>query len=619
MDRRRLVIVGAAGRDFHNFNLVYRGREEYEVVAFTATQIPNIEGRRYPAELAGHLYPAGIPIHPESKLEELVREHDVDEVVFSYSDVTHEHVMHIGSRVLAAGASYSLLSPHRTMLTSSRPVVAVCAVRTGSGKSQTTRHIAKLLRDDGKRVAVLRHPMPYGDLTKQAVQRFADYADLEAADATIEEREEYEPHIAEGNVVFAGIDYAAILDEAEQEADVILWDGGNNDTPFIKPNLHVVVVDPHRPGHELRYHPGETNLRMAHVCVVNKVDTAPPDGIEAVLDSIRKVNPGAKVVRAASPFLLEENGETIAGKRVLAIEDGPTLTRRDGVRSRSARRQGKRRRRARRSPAVRGRVDREDPGGVPARHRAAPGHGLRPQADGRAQGDDRALGRRPRADRDSDRPAARHRLRQAGTPRHLPPSGARRADPGRPARRARAHHREHRTSRRLTTVVALGGNALIRAGDRGTAAEQAARLRETADALAPLLREGNLVITHGNGPQVGNELLRQERSADEVPPLPLYLAVAQTQAEIGSMIETELGPAAGRPVACLLTHVVVEESDPAFGRPTKPIGPFYSAEQARALEEERGWQVVEEAGRGWRRVVPPPRRSRSSKPTRSAH
>ena len=320
------MIVGAAGRDFHNFNLVYRGREEYEVVAFTATQIPNIDGRRYPAELAGHLYPAGIPIHPEPKLEELVREHDVDEVVFSYSDVTHEHVMHIGSRVLAAGASYSLLSPHRTMLTSSKPVVAVCAVRTGSGKSQTTRHIAKLLRDDGKRVAVLRHPMPYGDLTKQAVQRFAEYADLDAADATIEEREEYEPHIAEGNVVFAGIDYAAILDEAEQEADVILWDGGNNDTPFIKPNLHVVVVDPHRAGHELRYHPGETNLRMAHVCVVNKVDTAPPEGVEAVLDSIRKVNPKAKIVLAASPFLLEENGETVAGKRVLAIEDGPTLT-----------------------------------------------------------------------------------------------------------------------------------------------------------------------------------------------------------------------------------------------------------------------------------------------------
>ena len=326
MDRRRVLIAGAAGRDFHNFNLVYRGRREYEVVAFTATQIPNIEGRLYPAELAGDLYPAGISIRPEKELERLVRDHAVDDVVFAYSDVTHEHVMHIASRALAAGASFRLLSPHETTLTSSKPVVAVCAVRTGSGKSQTTRHIAALLRDAGKQVAVLRHPMPYGDLTKQAVQRFADYADLDAADATIEEREEYEPHLAEGNIVFAGIDYAAILDRAEQEADVILWDGGNNDTPFIKPNLHVVVVDPHRAGHELRYHPGETNLRMAHVCVVNKIDTAPPEGVEAVIDSIRKHNPAAKIVRAASPFHVEENGLTIHGKRVLAIEDGPTLT-----------------------------------------------------------------------------------------------------------------------------------------------------------------------------------------------------------------------------------------------------------------------------------------------------
>ncbi len=326
MDRRRVLIAGAAGRDFHNFNLVYRGRSEYEVVAFTAAQIPNIDGRVYPAELAGQLYPQGIPIHPEAKLADLVREHEVDEVVFAYSDVTHEHVMHIGSRALAAGASFRLLSPHETMLTSSKPVVAICAVRTGSGKSQTTRHVAALLRRDGKRVAVLRHPMPYGDLTKQAVQRYADYADLDANDCTIEEREEFEPHLAEGNLVFAGIDYAAILDQAEQEADVIVWDGGNNDTPFVKPNLHVVVVDPHRPGHELRYHPGETNLRMAHVCVVNKVDTAPPEGIEAVIDSIRKHNPDAAIVRAASPFHVEENGLRIEGKRVLAIEDGPTLT-----------------------------------------------------------------------------------------------------------------------------------------------------------------------------------------------------------------------------------------------------------------------------------------------------
>jgi predicted GTPase len=324
--RRRVLIVGAAGRDFHNFNVVYRGRPEYDVVAFTATQIPNIDGRVYPGELAGELYPSGIAIHPEAKLEELIRDHQVEEVVFAYSDVTHEHVMHVASKALAAGAEFTLLPPDETMLTSSKPVVAICAVRTGSGKSQTTRHIAGLLRADGKRVAVLRHPMPYGDLTKQAVQRFADHADLDAADPTLEEREEYEPHIAEGNLVFAGIDYAAILDRAEQEADVIVWDGGNNDTPFIKPNVYVVVVDPHRPGHELRYHPGETNLRMANICVVNKVDSAPPEGVEAVVDSIRTHNPAAKIVLAASPFHVEENGLQIKGRRVLAIEDGPTLT-----------------------------------------------------------------------------------------------------------------------------------------------------------------------------------------------------------------------------------------------------------------------------------------------------
>src|SRR5687767_10874851 len=325
MTRTRVLIVGAAGRDFHNFNLVYRGRDEYEVVGFTATQIPNIDGRVYPAELAGKSYPDGIPIVPEADLERIVQEREVDEVVFAYSDVTHEHVMHLGSRALAAGANYRLLSPEATMLPSSKPVVAVCAVRTGSGKSQTTRHIARILHEGGKRVAVLRHPMPYGDLTQQIVQRFARYEDLDAADCTIEEREEYEPHLAEGNIVFAGIDYAAILEAAEAEADVILWDGGNNDTPFIRPDLHVCVVDPHRPGHELRYHPGETNLRLADACVVNKVDTAPEEGVEAVLASIREHNPAARIVLAASPFSLE-NGADLAGLRVLAVEDGPTLT-----------------------------------------------------------------------------------------------------------------------------------------------------------------------------------------------------------------------------------------------------------------------------------------------------
>jgi predicted GTPase len=326
MSRTRVLIAGAAGRDFHNFNLVYRDRPEYEVVAFTATQIPNIDERRYPPELAGSLYPDGIPILPESALEQLVREHEIDSVVFAYSDVTHEHVMHIGSRALAAGASFHLISPHDTMLASTKPSVAICAVRTGSGKSQTTRHVARLFRENGKRVAVLRHPMPYGDLAAQAVQRFERYEDLEAADATIEEREEYEPHIAEGNLVFAGIDYERILRAAEAEADVILWDGGNNDTPFVKPDVHIVVVDPHRAGHELRYHPGETNLRMADVCVVNKIDSASQEGIDAVLNSIHENTTNARVVLAASPFDVEGDAEEIRGKRVLAIEDGPTLT-----------------------------------------------------------------------------------------------------------------------------------------------------------------------------------------------------------------------------------------------------------------------------------------------------
>jgi predicted GTPase len=324
--RTRVLIAGAAGRDFHNFNVVFRGRDDVEVVAFTATQIPNIDGRIYPPELAGRGYERGIPIVPESELEGIVREHAVDEVVFAYSDVTHEHVMHVGSRALAAGAAYRLLAPRETMLVSRRPVVAVCAARTGSGKSQTTRYLAGLLRAAGNRVAVLRHPMPYGDLRRQAVQRFACYEDLDEHDCTIEEREEYEPHIAAGNLVFGGIDYEAILRQAESEADVILWDGGNNDTPFVRPRLHVVVVDPHRPGHELRYHPGETNLRMADVCVVNKVDSASPAAVNSLLESIHEHNPRTRIVLAASPFEVEGDAAAIAGKRVLAIEDGPTLT-----------------------------------------------------------------------------------------------------------------------------------------------------------------------------------------------------------------------------------------------------------------------------------------------------
>ena len=492
------------------------------------------------------------------------------------------------------------------MIASSKPVAAICAVRTaGSGKSQTTRRVAQLLREDGKRVAVLRHPMPYGDLTKQVVQRFERYEDLGAADCTIEEREEYEPHLAEGDLVFAGIDYAAILEAAEREADVIVWDGGDNDTPFIRPDVHIVVVDPHRPGHELRYHPGETNLRMANVCgTVNKVDSATQEGIDAVLGSIRTHNPDAQVVLADSPFHVEGDASQIAGKRVLAIEDGPTLT--HGEMTFGA---------AVLAAKANGAAELIDPrecavGSIAATfeeypHVGAllPAMGYGQKQRGRPPRDDRALRSRPRPDRHADRPPQPDRLRPAGTSDHVPPAGGR-CEPTladvlgqlRPDRRARSTRvtatslalaplgrrwrceasvgapdstsstdkrrarrivpsaasgvreagsagRERRPTRgaRVTLVVAFGGNAL----GSGTMAEQLTALRETCAAVAPLVREGQVVVTHGNGPQVGNELLRQERAADEVPPLPLYLAVAQTQAEIGAMIETELSGAVG--------------------------------------------------------------------------
>lgn len=323
----RVIIAGAAGRDFHDYNTVFRNDESHHVVAFTATQIPNIEGRLYPPALSGPLYPKGIPIHPESELTDLIRKHDVDEVVFSYSDVSHEYVMHLASRVLAAGAGFRLLGPHATMLKSTKPIISVCAVRTGSGKSQTSRKVLDILKDElgYQRVVAVRHPMPYGDLAAQAVQRFAGHADMDAAQCTIEEREEYEPYVDRGAVIFAGVDYEAILRKAEEEADVIIWDGGNNDLPFYKPDFHIVVVDPHRPGHELRYHPGEANLRMADAVVINKIDTADSAGINTVLSNIRAVNPSAVVVRGASPLSVEDP-DGIRGKRVLVIEDGPTLT-----------------------------------------------------------------------------------------------------------------------------------------------------------------------------------------------------------------------------------------------------------------------------------------------------
>jgi predicted GTPase len=321
----RIIIMGAAGRDFHNFNVVYRDRSQDEVVAFTATQIPNITGRRYPPELAGPRYPEGIPIHPEADLPRLIRELAAEEVVFAYSDVSHETVMHKASLVHAAGADFKLIGPRASMIEARVPVVSVCAVRTGSGKSQTTRKVVKLLREKGRRVVAIRHPMPYGDLVAQRVQRFAAMEDLDRHKCTIEEREEYEPHIAAGGVIYAGVDYGAILAEAEKEADVVVWDGGNNDFPFYSADLEIVVADPHRPGHEVTYHPGETNLRRAHVVVINKVDTADAQGVARVRASIRELNPGALVVDAASPISVEDPA-AIRGKRVLAIEDGPTLT-----------------------------------------------------------------------------------------------------------------------------------------------------------------------------------------------------------------------------------------------------------------------------------------------------
>jgi predicted GTPase len=321
----RVVIVGAAGRDFHDFNVVYRDDPRFQVVAFTAAQIPDIAGRRYPPTLAGARYPDGIPIVPEAALEELCRRRGVGLVAFAYSDVPHAHVMHVASRALAVGADFTLLGPDRTMLRASVPVIAVSAVRTGCGKSQTARWIARRLRDRGLRVAVIRHPMPYGDLERQAVQRFAARVDLDTARCTVEEREEYEPHLAAGNVVYAGVDYARIVQLAQAEADVIVWDGGNNDFPFIRPDLHLVLVDPLRPGHETSHHPGEAVLRMADVVVIAKTNAAAPADVERVADAARRVNPGAVVVRAASPIRLDHPA-AVRGKRVVVVEDGPTTT-----------------------------------------------------------------------------------------------------------------------------------------------------------------------------------------------------------------------------------------------------------------------------------------------------
>lgn len=321
----RVVILGAAGRDFHNFNVIYRNNPDVEVVAFTAAQIPDIAGRKYPPSLAGKLYPKGIPILPEDELEEIIVKYEVDECVLSYSDLSYETVMHLGSRVMSAGAKFSMFGSYPTMIKSRKPVISVTAVRTGCGKSQTTRAIVKALLEAKKRVVSIRHPMPYGDLEKQKVQRFAKLEDLKKHNCTIEEIEEYEPHIAMGSVIYAGVDYEAILKEAEREAEIIVWDGGNNDMPFYKPNLSFVVADPLRPGHEISYYPGEVNLRMADVVVINKVDSAYPEDVEEVMENVRAYNPKAKIIIAASAIMVE-NPDLIYNKSVLVIEDGPTLT-----------------------------------------------------------------------------------------------------------------------------------------------------------------------------------------------------------------------------------------------------------------------------------------------------
>ncbi|MDY6916269.1 MAG: cyclic 2,3-diphosphoglycerate synthase [Candidatus Cloacimonadota bacterium] len=325
--KKKVIIMGAAGRDFHNFNLYYRDNQDFEVVAFTATQIPDIEGREYPAELAGKLYPEGIPIYAEEEIVSLIKKYDVDQVVFAYSDVPHERVMHNASLVNATGADFVLMGVKNSRIKTTKPLITICATRTGCGKSQTTRKVVQILKDKGLKVASIRHPMPYGDLVKQKVQRFASLEDLEKHECTIEEMEEYEPHIKMGSIIYAGVDYEAIVREAEKEADVIIWDGGNNDTPFYTSDkeIQIVVVDPHRPDHELTYYPGETNLQMADVVVINKIDTADPEGIQIVRDNIRELNPDAIVIDGASPLTVD-NPDLIKGAVALVVEDGPTLT-----------------------------------------------------------------------------------------------------------------------------------------------------------------------------------------------------------------------------------------------------------------------------------------------------
>ena len=503
MAKRRVLIMGAAGRDFHNFNVVYRDDPETEVVAFTATQIPYIDDRTYPSGLAGPRYPNGVPIHEESELVRLIEEHRVDDVVFAYSDVTHDHVMHMGSTVLAAGANFVLLGPDATMLDAAVPVVAVTAVRTGVGKSQTTRAVAGTLKDLGKKVVAVRHPMPYGDLTAQRVQRFAELEDLDRHHCTIEEREEYEPHIASGTVIYAGVDYGEILAQAQQECDVLLWDGGNNDLPFYRPTVHVVLVDPLRAGHELRYHPGEANLRRADVVLINKMDSATSEQVEMLERTIAETNPNATLWRRETRGHRRrsrgDRREAGAGGRGRA-DPHP---RRDEDRRRRGGSRAAGSGRDRRPPTVGGGNDRRtfekyDVGKV----LPAMGYSRATRRDGQ---DHRVGGRGPGRDRHADRPAQGDRHPEAGGPGSLRARRtARFSVAGRCAPAGAGSVMER-------VVVALGGNALLRRGADDTYEEMYRAARIAAERIADIAASGwEVVVTHGNGPQVGRILLQQE-------------------------------------------------------------------------------------------------------------
>ncbi|MCC7538417.1 MAG: carbamate kinase [Deltaproteobacteria bacterium] len=623
--RRRVVILGAAGRDFHVFETVYRDDPRSEVVAFCAAQIPGIAGRTFPPSLAGTRYPKGIPIVSEDALERLMSEQQVDTVVFAYSDVSHEDVMHLASRALAAGADFVLHGPDRTMLKSRKPVVAVTAVRTGCGKTPVARLIASILERHGLRVVIVRHPMPYGDLEAERVQRFQSRHDLVRYDTTIEEREEYETHLEAGRVVYAGVDYREILHRAEDEADVVLWDGGNNDFSFFAADLTFVVTDPLRPDDTLRYHPGETCLRLADVVVINKVDAASAAGLALVRADIDRVRPGIPIVTARSTLHVDGN---IAGRRVVVVEDGPTLTHggmTHGAGTAAARLHGAEivdpRPHAVGSLAI---LMSEHPDLRPLI--PATGYGPRQvaelEATLRAVPADLVLSATPmdlgaliRVDKPIVR--VRYSVEPVGGPdldALLDPIVARAISArarGTASKGAVEEPSEGAPRRRY--VVALGGNALIRRGEKGDFALQREHVLSAARAIAGVLERGHdVVITHGNGPQIGFLALQAQAAEPAVPAPPLDVLGAESQAQIGYMLEQALRDALrdrniSREVVTVVTQVVVDEA--GLRKPVKPIGPVYDEATATRLAKEHGWTVAKD-GDGWRRSVPSPRPKR---------